>query len=75
MCNVTKIQKSGNWGLQFDNMYDILVSTKGDKGDIKMYELFYKNFNTTVNSYEEAEEILTSIFGNWDADEVFLENN
>ena len=40
-----------------------------------MYELFYKNFNATVNSYEEAEEILTSIFGNWDADEVFLENN
>ena len=40
-----------------------------------MYELFYKNFNTTVNSYEEAEKILTSIFGNWDADEVFLENN
>ncbi len=56
-------------------MCDILVSTKGDKGDIKMYELFYKNFNATVKSYEEAEEILTSIFGNWDADEVFLEKN
>ena len=72
---MTKMQKSGNQGLQFDYLYDTLVSTKRDKGDIKMYELFYKNFNTTVNSYEEAEEILTSIFGNWDADEIFLENN
>ena len=38
-----------------------------------MYELFYKNFNATVNSYEEAENLLIATFGYWDADEVFLE--
>ena len=38
-----------------------------------MFNLYYGNFDAVVNSYEEAEELLTAKFGFWNPDEVFLE--
>lgn len=40
-----------------------------------MFTLYYKNFDAVVNSYEEAEELLTARFGYFDPDEIFLEEN
>lgn len=40
-----------------------------------MFTLYYKNFDAIVNSYEEAEELLTARFGYFDPDEIFLEEN
>lgn len=38
-----------------------------------MFNLYYNDFDAIVNSYEEAEELLTANFGFWDPDEIFLE--
>ena len=37
------------------------------------YVVFYKNFDAIVESYEEAEAVLTAHFGYWDPDYVEFE--
>ena len=34
------------------------------------YIVFYKNFDAVVESYDEAEDVLTNQFGYWDPDYV-----
>lgn len=39
-----------------------------------MYEVWYRgDLVGKVNSYEEAEDMLTCRFGLWDSDEAFIE--